>query len=110
MRGGLIFIYSLIPVGFWITTFLLLVITGVFGEYLMFATRGDGSLFEGIFINLGYFLLWFLDGVSLTISPMMAFFVCRHRQKRTSEKIHKIILHNLYKIGTKIFPSVFLIS
>jgi|GEM_PF-622062 len=83
MCRDLKFIYSFIPIGCWIIIVSFLLITGIYNEYLMFATKDDGSFFGGSFINLLYILLLMLNGISLIISSMVAFFVSKHRQKNS---------------------------
>ena len=83
MCRDLKFIYSFIPIGCWIIIVSFPLITGIYNEYLMFATKDHGSFFGGSFINLLYILLLMLNGISLIISSMVAFFVSKHRQKNS---------------------------
>jgi hypothetical protein len=81
MCQDLKFIYSFVPIGCWITTVLFLILTRIYGEYLSFAAGNPGWFIGGSFIIAVYFFLLLLNGISLIISSMVAFFVSKHRQR-----------------------------
>lgn len=82
MCRDLKFIYSFVPLGCWIITVLILILTGIYGKYLSFAAGNVGWFIGGSFLVAVYFFLLLLNGISLIISSMVAFFATKQRQKK----------------------------
>jgi len=81
------FIHAAFPFCGWLLVAALLMGTGMWRSYVVFATNDDGSLFGGSFIALGYMALIFLNGLIVLFASITAFYVSRNmaiRQKNTS--------------------------